>query len=333
MKTFRRYEELFLVLGLLFTQLIHCTWELGKSSVVMLILANNVGRCGLFLFVCFIGGYIWETKEKINIHIKIILVIYVLAFINNEFVDLLTGTYSGIKSTVLSFIRGTPGNIWILYGALLFSVLIQINEKMNISIPSWCRKIIGGYCIIAIFLFCYANVYSGFVSFDNGLIIRAFYKILGTNRSPYILAVPFLMLGAYIEKNCIYKEMSKYDIFKTITILLVWCIEVTFINRMTGNYNIHMTIVGAFSVYYIYAFLKSILYKKETGSVIKSKRLYLYLFLFGIQFSLDRVVVYFFNLDGIGGRIIWFLSYCLVTLIIIRIINSCGEKYGKKSIE
>lgn len=54
----------FAIIGLVFTQLIHCFWPYGKDSVFALIVANCIGRCGLFLFIIWLGDYIRIRHNK-----------------------------------------------------------------------------------------------------------------------------------------------------------------------------------------------------------------------------------------------------------------------------
>lgn len=181
-------------------------------------------------------------------------------------------------------------------------------------------------------LFCYANVYSGIISVDNGLILSVFYKILGTNRSPYVLALPFLMIGAYIEKYKLYKNGGIQKIVFAIAFFLLWCVEVVFINLKTGNYNIYMTIIGALAVCCIYALLRKSVNNIE-GYTISNKIFVFYICLFGVQYSMNRSVVYLLNLNSIENYLLWLTFYCGVTSVVIILFHKVGDKNDRKFIE
>lgn len=318
-------KDLFLIIGLIFTNLIHCTWKFGNTSNIMLVLSNNIGRCGLFLFVLFLGGYIYRNRQRSMQILVRLLSIYVVSFILNILVNCYLGIDLEIKSVLLEFVRGTPGNIWIIYGSIVFCVLMIFYERFVVLEDRKVIIIIGTvYSIIALVLFCYANIYSSFVSIDNGLILKLFHKILGTNRSPYILAIPFLFAGALLEEYHL-----KVTIAPTIALFIIWCVEVFFINLLTGNYNIYMTIVGMLSTVTMYTFIKSRL--KIVGD-LSAGSVTFYTLLFSIQYSVNSFVESVFKINMEWKSLTWYVLYCLIIVQIIYLIK-VGEKNGKRSFD
>ncbi len=322
-------EEIFLIIGLLFTNLIHCSWIFGNTSESMLVLANNVGRGGLFLFILFLGSYIWKHKDNLNSLILQLLGIYVISFLFHIVTDCCVGSFSGIKGTFYQFIRGTPGNLWIVYGALVFSILVMVYERFNLNKHNKALILFGGgYCIVALTLFCYANVYSGFLSFDNGFIMKAFNKILGSDRSPYVLAIPFMLIGAYMEE----KKSKKWKVKLLCPVLffVLWCVEVLLIKRITANYNIYMTMIGAISVISLYMVLKNVFAEEKS---VSKKILTFYVALFGIQYSCNRFIVYYFDLAFVWQYLVWFFCYCVLMIVIITLLHKAGENVDKENKE
>ena len=137
-------EMLFPFLGILGTQLIHCTWEFGSSSLLCLVMANNIGRGMLFLFVTYLGYWAYKNRNKSYKNILILGIVYITWFFLNVIMEFITEKSVGLKNTVLQFVRGTPGDIWIIYGLLVFCVLLLLHDKITNSKIKKIIKIIGG---------------------------------------------------------------------------------------------------------------------------------------------------------------------------------------------
>ncbi|WP_051211879.1 acyltransferase [Butyrivibrio fibrisolvens] len=305
-------RNLFLIIGVFFTQLIHCTWPYGEDDDVLLLLANCVGRCGLFLFVIWIGDFIWLNRRRIKTITVLFFQIYVIGFALHCIKAFLTGEYFlSIRRMVHicgDFLRGTPGNIWIIYGGISICFLKCMTDCINApqshencfftSEPVLCKKkgssdtnnttcpiavkpvnisvlANGGtaYSIIALFLFIYANIYMHIYTVDNGAVIYGFTRILGTNRPAIMLGVPFIIWG--------YRAHA-YN-FRRGTLIVVggvsfvaWCVEDVLINKFLHIYNIHMTFVGAVCCMAIYLLIREKIHDNAgshyTGFVAQTSR-------------------------------------------------------------
>ncbi len=119
-----------IIIGLIGTQLIHCTWLFGDTSTVMLILANNVGRCGLFLYIMYLGYYVQKYSDDLNKISIVAGISYIIGFTLNIFSDYIGGTYMSWKYLLGTFCRGTRGNIWVIYGLMFFCLAFKSLDEI-----------------------------------------------------------------------------------------------------------------------------------------------------------------------------------------------------------
>lgn len=310
-------ELVILFLGIIGTQLIHCTWETGGDSLLCLILANNLGRGLLFILITFLGYWVSKHVDYIKRILISLITIYSTGFILNMAMEVVLGKTLGIKNIISQFVRGTPGNIWIIYGLIVFCVLIAIYKRINNPKIKQAIKLIGGgYSIVALCLFCYANTYSGIVSFDNGFILNVFYRVLGTNRSPYILGLPFMIFGGYLSTSDKHYALLKNKIYVPIVLFIMWCAEVIFMYVRTGNINIHMTFFGILFVASIFSFIKNYF-----DDAIDFNIYIMSILLFAIQYSTTQMCFALFDIETLPMRLMFFVVYIFFIITIFVICN------------
>ena len=145
-------------------------------------------------------------------------------------------------------------------------------------------------------------------------MLNLFYRILGTNRSPYILALPFMYLGASYAKTNNYITISQCQI--PIFVFFLWCLEVIVIQLKTGNYNIFMTLTGAVFIVSTFSYLEN-----NYVSFVNNRYVVLSLFLFSIQYSTTLMCFTMFNLSTLPLRITFFILYALFITTIFLIYN------------
>lgn len=316
-------EVLVLFLGIIGTQLIHCTWETGDTSLLCLVLANNIGRGLLFILMTFLGYWISKNKDYLKQILIVLVTIYVTGFLFNVATEIVLSKTLSLKYLIGQFVRGTPGNIWIIYGLIVFCILIAVYQKVSNPKTKQAIKLIGGgYSIVALVIFCYANTYSGIVSFDNGFILKFFYRVLGTNRSPYVLGLPFMVLGGYISTFSKHDRSAKYSLYVPIVFFVMWCVEVYFIHAKTGNYNIYMSLFGGLFVARVFSLLSD--YFDDT---IDFKFFIVALLLFAIQYSTTQICFTLFSIDTLLLRLVFFVIYTLFVAIVFM------KYYRRKNVQ
>lgn len=295
-----------LLFGIVATMLIHVTWKWGLDYLTLDILANNIGRCGLFIFVLEMGRMCRESKDKLFL-LKKISIIYLLCFVTYNTVLILTKESSIISYFRIfgKFILGVDGNIWIIHGLLVFLAIVFFCDRITYQSRIKLLFIGAGYSTLALTVFVYANVYKNIWMFDNNIIFKLFKNILGSNRPSVVLAVPFLYLG-YISKNIkINRTLLKYVCIIT---NIVWIAEITLLQQLYSMNNVYMTIIGAIGILSLYLLIKTDDYNYPEFEIA--------LIIFGLQYTIHTFVIWAFDLSFVGEYLLWF---CVYTAVIVPI--------------
>lgn len=132
-----------LITGIIATMLIHATWIWGLDSITLDILANNIGRCGLFIFVLETGRLIRVTSNKCLL-LKKVSIIYILCFVilNTVLIFTVGNVKIDIPDILKKLILGIDGNIWIIHGMLVILILViscrRLFDKSQVrKIKTW----------------------------------------------------------------------------------------------------------------------------------------------------------------------------------------------------
>lgn len=154
------------------------------------------------------------------------------------------------------------------------------------------------------------------MSFDNGFILNVFYRVLGTNRSPYILGLPFMIFGGYLSTSDKHYALLKNKIYVPIVLFIMWCAEVIFMYVRTGNINIHMTFFGILFVASIFSFIKNYF-----DDAIDFNIYIMSILLFAIQYSTTQMCFALFDIETLPMRLMFFVVYIFFIITIFVICN------------
>lgn len=159
---------------------------------------------------------------------------------------------------------------------------------------------------------------------DSGYIIKFFKIVLGSNRPSVMLAIPFMIFGFISNKI----TLCRKTVAIVSTFLIIgWIIEVYFIFSTLGKYNIFMTVIGGFACASIYLLLKDSNNLDADKDVVVS-----ILVLFGVQYSINELVIGLFKIQSIYRMLVWTLIYYSFTFSLLSFYYIKRAKTVKKVI-
>lgn len=305
------------------TFLIQSTYLFANQSMVANILANVVGRSGTIYLLLFLGKILYRERNRLDV-IFYLLVIYLFStaiyfFYYDFFILKYNFDIAVWKNIIHRLLVGSEGNVWVIYSALVFSILLKFCDKFIVLKCENRIDIIAFLCAIFLLsLFCYLHIYTSVLKINSGLLLIV-NKIFYTTRTPYLFGIPLIIIGAVIERGNIKVNNLPGGAFITLLLYLVWIYEVLYINKYYNISNCYITAIGFVAITKLYTTLscRNVLekdYKIDKG-------FFIVLFLFSINFSIFIFLVKHIIIDKfIKGIILWGGWMCLYICFAVFVI-------------